>query len=213
MGSLRVWFIPLEGFDKEILYHIFSSSSFCVCVCVWSEGLHGLIMHAAIVGDIKGFALCKRSLELIHLLFVDDSLFFCRVTPEEYNKIMELLTIYENASGQKVNWSKIAIFFSKSIPKDTKDIIKGILVLQEINQYEKYLGPSQVGRDKKVSFNYIKERVWTKLQGWEGKLLSQTGREVLIKAVIQAILTFAMGCFMLPLGLCHEIKALIKTFW
>ena len=170
-------------------------------------------MHAAIVGVIKGFALCKRSLELIHLLFADRSLLFCRVMPEEYNKIMDLLTIYENASGQKVNRSKIAIFFSKSIPKDTKDIIKGILVLQEINQYEKYLGPSQVGRDKKVSFNYIKERVWTNLQGWEGKLLSQTGREVLIKAVIQAILTFAMGYFMLPLGLCHEIKALIKTFW
>ena len=74
-----------------------------MCVCVWSEGLHGLIMHAAIVGDIKGFSLCKRSLELILLLFVDDSLFFCRVTPEEYNKIMELLTIYENAFGQKVN--------------------------------------------------------------------------------------------------------------
>lgn len=93
------------------------------------EGLHGLIMHAAIVGDIKGFALCKRSLELIHLLFADDSLLFCRVMPEEYNKIMELLTNYENASGQKVNRSKIAIFFSKSIPEDTKDIIKGILGL------------------------------------------------------------------------------------
>ena len=97
-------------------------------------------MHVAIVGVIKGFALCKRSLELIHLLFANDSLLFCRVMLEEYNKIMELLTIYENASGRKVNRSKIAIFFSKSISEDTKDIIKGILGLQEIHQYEKYLG-------------------------------------------------------------------------
>lgn len=133
-------------------------SPFLFLLC--TEGLHGLIMHAAIVGVIKGFALCKRSLELIHLLFVDGSLLFCRVMPEEYNKIMDLLTIYENASGQKVNRSKIAIFFSKSIPKDTKDIIKGILGLQEIHQYEKYLSlPFLVSRGKKARFNYIKERV------------------------------------------------------
>ena len=46
----------------------------------------------------------------------------------------------------------------------------------------------------KASFDYIKERVWRKLQGWEEKLLSQAGREVLIKAVVQAIPTYTMGC-------------------
>ena len=55
---------------------------------------------------------------------------------------------------------------------------------------------------------------WRKLQVWEGKLLSQAGSEVLLKSVIQAILTFTMGCFKLPLGLCNEIEAMIKTyFW
>lgn len=68
-------------------------------------------------------------------------------------------------------------------------------------------------RRKKQSFNLIKEKIWRKLQSWEGKLLSQAGREVLIKAVIQAIPTYAMGCFKLPLGLCHDIEALIKKFW
>ena len=43
----------------------------------------------------------------------------------------------------------------------------------KIRSYEKYLGlPSLVGRNKKASFNYIKERVWRKLQGWEEQLLS-----------------------------------------
>ena len=50
-------------------------------------------------------------------------------------------------------------------------------------------------------------------QGWESKLLSQEGREVLIKAIIQAIPTFSMGCFKIPLGLCHEIEAMIKKIW
>lgn len=73
--------------------------------------------------------------------------------------------------------------------------------------------PSLIGKGKKASFSYIKERVWKKLQGWEGKLLSQVGWEVLIKVVIQAIPAFAMGCFKLSLGLCHEIEVQIRKFW
>ena len=81
-------------------------------------------------------------------------------------------------------------------------------------QYEKYLGlPSFVERGKKASFNYIKERVWRKIQGWEVKLLSQAGRKVLIKSVIQAIPTYTMGCFKIPMGLCNEIEAMIKKIW
>ena len=70
-----------------------------------------------------------------------------------------------------------------------------------------------VGRGKKESLNFLKERVWKKLQGWEGKLLSKVGREVLIKSVIQAICTFTMGCFKLPLGLCNDIEVMIRKFW
>ena len=92
--------------------------------------------------------------------------------------------------------------------------IKEAWGVPEIMQYEKYLGlPSFAGKGKKASFNYIKERVWRKIQGWEGKLLSQVGREVLIKSVIQAIPTYIMGCFKIPLGLCNEIEAMIQKFW
>ena len=56
--------------------------------------------------------------------------------------------------------------------------------------------------------------MWSKLQGWKEKLLSQAGREILLKTVVQAIPTFAMGCFKLLVGLCQEIEALIqKFFW
>ena len=113
-----------------------------------------------------------------------------------------------------MNKNKIAKFFSKSTDEATKQEIKAALGLQEIVHFEHYLGvPSLVGRRKKEGFNFIKEKIWRKLQGWEGKLLSQASREVLIKAVIQAIPTYAMGCFKLPLGLSHEIETMIKKLW
>ena len=44
-------------------------------------------------------------------------------------------------------------------------------------------------------------------------MLSQAGREILIKAVVQAIPTYTMSCFKLPVGLCTEIESLIRKFW
>ena len=44
-------------------------------------------------------------------------------------------------------------------------------------------------------------------------VLSQVGKEVLIKAVAQAIPTYIMGCFLLPQGLYDHIKSLISRFW
>ena len=84
----------------------------------------------------------------------------------------------------------------------------------EIKQYEKYLGlPSFVGRKKKQCFDFIKEKVWNKLQGCEEKLLLQVGREVLIKAMLQAIPTYSMNCVKLPLGLCNDLESFIRKFW
>ena len=165
-------------------------------------------------GDIHDFSLCRRGPKLTNLLFADDSLLFCSATMEECGKVLNMLSDYEDASGQKINKSKTALFFSKAMDGEIKDQIKEAWGVPEIMQYKKYLGlPSFMGREKKASFNYIKERVWRKIQGWDGKLLFQASREVLIKSVIQAIPTYTMGCFKIPMGLCNEIEAMIKKFW
>lgn len=92
--------------------------------------------------------------------------------------------------------------------------MKNLLGVDAISQYEKYLGLLYlVVRAKKRSFIYIKERIWHKLQGWKEKLLSQASREILIKAVVQAMPTYMMSCFKLPKGLYNDIKSLIRKYW
>lgn len=89
-----------------------------------------------------------------------------------------------------------------------------MLGVEVATQYEKYLGlPSFMGRGKRKSFSYIRERVWHKIQGWKEKLLSQAGCEILIKSIVQAMPSFTMGCFKLPKSLCKDIESLIRKFW
>ncbi|XP_030963604.1 uncharacterized protein LOC115984727 [Quercus lobata] len=143
-----------------------------------------------------------------------DSLLFCRARLGDVVAIQALLGLYEKASGQMINSAKTTLFFSKNVLDATKEPIKNLLGVAEIKEYKKYLGlPAVMGRNKKASLNYIKDRVWGKLQGWKEKLLSQAGKEVLLKVVVQAIPTFAMSCFRLPVGLCQDIEMLIRKFW
>jgi hypothetical protein len=52
-----------------------------------------------------------------------------------------------------------------------------------------------MGKSKKQTFAYLKERVWKRIQEWKEKLLSKAVKDVLIKAIAQAIPTYAMSCF------------------
>ena len=179
-----------------------------------TEGLHGLINKAAIDGSICGVSLCRNGPKLTHLLFADDSLIFCRAKEEECQTLLEVLAKYERASGQQINRAKTTLFFSKSTFEEVQGVIKDMLGVNIVRQYEKYLGlTSLVGRRKKESFTHIKQQVWKKIQGWEAKLLSQAGREILIKVVAQALPTYTMACFKLPISLCNEIESLIHRFF
>ena len=132
----------------------------------------------------------------------------------DLHEIQAILSLYERASGQKLNREKTSIFFSKAVNVERRQEISDFLGVPEVKEYEKYLDlPAVVGRNKKESLRYIKERVWNKIQGWREKLLSQAGREILLKAVVQAIPSFAMRCFKLSLSLCNEIEAMVRKFY
>ena len=181
---------------------------------ICAEGLSALLRKAEVDRLIHGISICCGSPRVSHLFFADDSIIFCNATTSDCQALLHLLTVYEDASGQKVNSSKTALFFSHNTTQDSRDIILHLFGTTATTQFEKYLGlPPVIGRAKKRAFNDLKDRVGRRLQGWKEKLLSQAGREILIKAVIQAIPTYAMSCFKLPLGLCSEISSIAMKYW
>ena len=70
-----------------------------------------------------------------------------------------------------------------------------------------------MGKNKKNTFNEIKEKLHRKLARWKEKLLSKARKEVLIKAVAQAIPTYTMNYFKLPDSLCEALTSMIRNFW
>jgi len=68
--------------------------------------------------------------------------------------------VYEKASGQAVNLQKSEIFCSRNVSTAGHNNIANILGVKVVLGTGKYLGlPSMIGRSKKSTFNFIKDRV------------------------------------------------------
>ena len=81
-------------------------------------------------------------------------------------------------------------------------------------KYETYLGLSAlVGRYRIRSFEGLKGRIWDKMYGWKEKFLSPVRKEVLLKAVVQAIPTYMISVFQLPRTFCKDINTMMSKFW
>ncbi|XP_019166552.1 PREDICTED: uncharacterized protein LOC109162294 [Ipomoea nil] len=91
---------------------------------------------------------------------------------------------------------------------------RGILGVVQAPNFGKYLGlPSFIGRNKKAAFSYIEDKIRQRILSWNKKLLSQAGKEVLLKSVAQAMPTFSMSVFLLPMGVCSAIERVMNRYW
>lgn len=207
-GDLTDQIIPSRGLRQG---DPISPYLFLIC----AEGFSSLLYAAEERGDLSGVKVCQQAPSVSHLLFADDSLLLFKVNERSAQCLQNVLNLYESCSGQIVNKDKSSIMFSKNTSQADRKMVMEILDISTEARNEKYLGlPVYMGRSRAKTFAYLKERVWKKIQGWKEKLLSKAGKDILIKAVAQAIPTFAMSCFDLTKTLCDEISAIIcRYFW
>ncbi|BFG34431.1 hypothetical protein CerSpe_207050 [Prunus speciosa] len=179
-----------------------------------SEVLSLMISKAINSNVLQGIKLGSDGPIVSHLLFVDDTLVFMKATKPNCDQMVQLLNVFCEASGQQINYSKSCLFFTPNIPDCMRREIEDTLNIREIDDPGKYLGlPTLWGRAKKDALAYIKDRINKKVQNWKQALLSQAGKEILLKAVVQAIPAYPMNIFRFPTFLCNELNSIMANFW
>ncbi|XP_071928203.1 uncharacterized protein [Coffea arabica] len=121
---------------------------------------------------------------LSYLIFANDSLIFCKASVEEAGQVRRILDVYKQASGQLINVEKSSLFFSRNMSNRQREG-----VMRELQG---------IKRSKRQVFDFIRQKTIARLKGWKQKLLSQAGKEVLLKSVIMALPTYVMSCCLLP---------------
>ncbi|XP_062005881.1 uncharacterized protein LOC133723064 [Rosa rugosa] len=110
--------------------------------------------------------------------------------------LCSIIDTYCVALGQSVNYEKSSIFFSANTPPKAQYEIAVVLNIAISNEPGTYLGlPTHWGNSKKKALTYIRDRIKQKLDGWNANVLSQVGREILIKAVAMVVINSDIANF------------------
>ncbi|XP_019165689.1 PREDICTED: uncharacterized protein LOC109161653 [Ipomoea nil] len=132
----------------------------------------------------------------------------------EATVVKQCLERYGELSGQLVNYHKSNICYSKNTGEQMREEVAECLGVERARNFGKYLGlPSFIGRNKRAIFSYIEDKIRQRVFSWNKKLLSQAGKEVLLKSVAQSMPTFSMSVFLLLESVCESIQRAMNRYW
>ncbi|XP_031096851.1 uncharacterized protein LOC116001092 [Ipomoea triloba] len=178
------------------------------------EVFHLMILKCQREGSIHDIAIARGAPLISNLFFADDCYIFCQATAHEAITLKNSTESFASASGQTINLTKSTLTFSKNTDVNSRHAFCSIMGMREGNLNGNILGlPSLIGRNKREILGFIKDKVVGRIKSWTHKFLSRAGREILLKNVLQAIPTFAMSVFLLPIELCKEIERIMNSFW
>ena len=124
-GEPRGNIVPGRGLrQKDPLSH------FIIILC--TEALVSFLNHAENLGKITGMRVARARPSVSHILFADDSLFFCNAEPRECKEVMKVVRKYEKASCQCINFDISSLLFGKRIPTNDRQLIKDTLGGKEV---------------------------------------------------------------------------------
>lgn len=110
---------------------------------IGSEVLARLINREVSRGNNKGVKVANGALPMSKLFYADDLIFFCNAKMSEARSLMKCLKIYEEWSGQCINFhfEKSGFFFgSKGVHSQFPQQIKDQWGIKKLRKGTKYLG-------------------------------------------------------------------------
>ncbi|CAA7020953.1 unnamed protein product [Microthlaspi erraticum] len=124
------------------------------------EALVAQLKGAEEEGRITGLKIARNCPAISHLLFADDSLFFCKAEVQQCAELIKIINTYGQASGQQLNTAKSSVFFGNKVPNDLRTELKRTLGISRDGGMGIYLGlPEKISGSKKQVFSFIQDRL------------------------------------------------------
>lgn len=179
-----------------------------------AEGLSRMLSWLEVENRICRLKISRLSPSISHLFFADDCFLFFRAKEAEAGMIARCLKAYSMLTGQKVNYGKSGLCVSPNVDEYLKQSMASVLGVRLVTFHDRYLGlPAVFPGRKAMSLKFVKDRMWVYIHKWKHSFFSAGGKEVLIKAVLQAVPTYVMSCFQLPVSLVKECNRVLARFW
>lgn len=147
------------------------------------------------------------------LRYADDLVPFAKDDLKNSQSIKDVLDSFCDIFGLKVNLTKSKIYISPNVSQQTHNSLCQVIGFISTPNLGKYLGfplkqPGSTGHD----FDFIIDRVKSKLAGWKANLLSMAGRIVLTTVVSIAILACIMQGTILRCRVHNSLDKINKNF-
>ncbi|XP_060183608.1 uncharacterized protein LOC132613554 [Lycium barbarum] len=186
-----------------------SPALFIICAELISRMLNNLVLDE----NFTGYYRPKKGSTITHLAFADDIILFPSGKPADIRKILKILTVYKNVSGQMINKHKSCVAFSPKANMNLKDRVTTLTGMTKKEWPIKYLGcPLFVGRMKINYFSEMVQSITRRMHSWHSKFLSMGGKIILIKHVLLAMHVHLLAAMKPPKATFEQIEAAIARF-
>lgn len=206
-GVLSDSFLPSRGLRQG---NPLSPYLFILCANWLSKTISGNVN----MGRLQGVIMGRGAPEISHLFFADDSIFFMKANFQNVVVFKEILERYQVLPRQKINYQKSKVVYSKNVTGMASEFYTETFGVRKVTHHTKYLGlPIYYGGRKSKLFQFLVDRICSRVSGWTSNTLSAAGKEILIKSVLQAVPQYVMMVFKLPKNLCKRMASVITKFW
>ncbi|WVZ79028.1 hypothetical protein U9M48_026656 [Paspalum notatum var. saurae] len=145
-------------------------------------------------------------------LYADDAIIFIKPEKRELDTLGGLLHLFGEATGLRTNILKSSIVPIYCAGLNLDEILAGFPASRTSFPI-RYLGiPLTVTRLKKVDFQYLLDKVRSKLTNWHGRNVTLVGRLTLVKSVLSSQPVHTLTAVIVPKKVLEEFDKLRKRF-
>lgn len=173
------------------------------------------LQHEMNSNNLVGITLGPSCPPLHSLLFADDLILCGQATIQEATKINSILQTFCTHSGQTPNLQKSYILFSRNVDEATKQAIRTIFPVPNLQANTNHLGHPIIfnHNDRNRAYNFIYGKFKGKLTTIRANKLNHAGRLIYIQSVLSSIPVYYMSTVLFSQSFLHKITTIIRKFW